>query len=281
MGKIASTLLTFLFSIPITAVGFIAIFGVPEIAQLNASPSEEVVIRDPYAQDPWGRPDNAHQNQFNNQVNSQQGGAAHQPNNQYGSAPQFQGASDSAPTWGQPASHQSQPLQQSQPDQSRNPFGHRLTNNPPAADMNRHATNTAVHLGESAPTHFAMNASPSESPANTSLASNSANTSNPFAFEPSANRPNTTETSAQMLTWAQASLRLSELGIKYHLERGDREGMFLFVCLYRPQENPQVTHRFEAEGNDPLVAVNLVINQVEEWLRQQYRGTHASNVSTF
>ena len=73
------------------------------------------------------------------------------------------------------------------------------------------------------------------------------------------------------LTWREASLKLTELGIqKYHLERGHESGMFLFVCMFSPGDDPHVLHRFEAESPDPLVAVNAVIAQVDEWLQDRY-----------
>lgn len=268
MGKIASTLLTFLFSIPITAVGFMAIFGIPEIAPLNASPSDEIVIRDPYDQDPWGQ----------QAENSQQLGTAQefpQFSTQQNQAPQ-QG--NEAPAWGLDVPAQSQQQNRSQGSGNQNPFRHQVTGH---SIQSQPAANPPNHLGENTNSNLVINHQPN-TPA--TMAANQApvRTENPFANTGTiGNHPNTTETSAQMLTWAEASARLTELGIKYHLERGDREGSFLFVCLYRPQSNPQVMHRFEAEENDPILAVNKAIGQVENWLQEQYRLTNSATASRF
>ena len=76
---------------------------------------------------------------------------------------------------------------------------------------------------------------------------------------------------ANSLSWQAASRKLTELGIeKYHLERGQNEGAFLFVCLFTPGDAPNVTHRFEAEAADPLQAVNQVLGEIDRWLQQRY-----------
>ncbi len=253
MGKFGSSLLTFLFSVPVTAVGFMAIFGVPQVTPLSASSSDDIVIRDPYDQNPWG------QQQTSEQM---------APQGQFQDAPphhslQGHNSLEGAPTWHQQNGTQPQPgnsrgFVPESPQPSSNPFGNRTAGNSaptsslgspqefpnqPASLEGRHALNTQP----GAPSH------------------------NPFS-DINSGRTNTTETSAQLLTWHQASARLAELGIqKYHLERGGQEGHFLFVCLYRPEHSPQVTHRFEAEGNDPLVATNQVISQIDNWIRKNYQ----------
>lgn len=252
MGKIGSTILTFLFSIPITAVGLMAIFGVPQLAPLNASHNNEIVIRDPYEQTPWGS------------SLGQPAGTSQQTDAPQYNANQTPQASFEAPSWGQSGTTSTPPATQG------NPFGHRMLSQAPPIPPISTPQQFPNHPGQHPAQQPGMQGQPSFTSNNLQTVSNSVQ-ANPFANGIPLNRPNTTETSAQMLTWLQASARLSELGIKYHLERGNEEGSFLFVCLYRPQDAPQVTHRFEAEGNDPLVAVNLAIGQVENWLQQQYR----------
>ena len=294
MGKIGSTLLTFLFSIPITAVGFMAIFGVPQIAPLNASPSQEMVIRDPYDQDPWGTPQlgasqpgqapvgTAAENAplYNQSMN---GGSQYRENRQgqnqfHESRPQAQ--PENAPFWNQ-QNQLSRPEPATSPSEMdssiRNPFGHRVTATAPevrpASYPEGVSTRSAFETNSNI-NGFSSASIPQQPPV---VAVN-----NPFAMSSAPTRTNTTETSAQMLNWHQASNRLAELGIeKYHLERGDQEGSFLFVCLYQPSESRHVTHRFEAEGSDPLVAVNQVLSQVNNWLEQQYRESHARASARF
>lgn len=73
------------------------------------------------------------------------------------------------------------------------------------------------------------------------------------------------------LTWTEARRRLTELGIdQFHLEPGLQRDHFLFVCLFSPGDDPRVTHRFEAEAADPLLAVQDVLSQIDGWLSQRF-----------
>jgi hypothetical protein len=80
-----------------------------------------------------------------------------------------------------------------------------------------------------------------------------------------------THPAATSLTWREASRQLNEMGIEdYHLERGGADGAFLFICSFAPAGAAHVTMRFEAESEDPLLAVADVLGQVDRWLRQRY-----------
>ncbi len=75
---------------------------------------------------------------------------------------------------------------------------------------------------------------------------------------------------SEPLTWQEAAARLAELGIRqYKLEPGERMNEFHFACSYTPKDDPRITHRFEAEATEPILAVKKVLAQIEEWL--QYR----------
>lgn len=68
------------------------------------------------------------------------------------------------------------------------------------------------------------------------------------------------------LTWQQASARLEELGIHhFDLVRGSRPGEFRFMCLVTSADDPRISRRFEAEAGDPLLAVERVLLQIENW----------------
>lgn len=68
------------------------------------------------------------------------------------------------------------------------------------------------------------------------------------------------------LTWKTAVHRLNSLGIQqYQLQPGLNEGDFLFCCSYSPNGNPRISRRFEAEANEPLKAVEKVLEQIDEW----------------
>jgi hypothetical protein len=90
----------------------------------------------------------------------------------------------------------------------------------------------------------------------------------PAAVEASAN---------SRITWRDASRQLQELGItQYHLERGQQHDTFLFVCMFSPGDSPQVTQRFEAEAHEPLAAVQAVLDQINDWLRQRFAHARAA-----
>jgi hypothetical protein len=66
--------------------------------------------------------------------------------------------------------------------------------------------------------------------------------------------------------WKAAAERLKELGIrKYRLLPQIESQKFLFACSFSLPENPRVTRRFEAEAETPLEAVQMVLQQVDEW----------------
>lgn len=68
------------------------------------------------------------------------------------------------------------------------------------------------------------------------------------------------------ITWELATQRLKELGIgKYTLEAIPSEGRYLFICQLTPANNPSVRRRFEDVADEPLLAVQKVLRQIEEW----------------
>lgn len=72
------------------------------------------------------------------------------------------------------------------------------------------------------------------------------------------------------LTWQGAVARLNELEIRnFRLEPGLQPGQFVFICSYTPADRPRLSYRFEAEGNQPLIAVDKVLEQIEEWVAGQ------------
>lgn len=68
------------------------------------------------------------------------------------------------------------------------------------------------------------------------------------------------------LTWREAVRRLNELGIhEFRLEPGSQPGEFYFACEFTPHRDARVTRRFEAEAKEPLLAVQAVLRQIDEW----------------
>lgn len=78
------------------------------------------------------------------------------------------------------------------------------------------------------------------------------------------------EQSSDGLTWREAVSRLNELGIQeFRLEPGSRRGAFYFACEFTPHRDARVTRRFEAEAAEPLLAVQAVLRQIDEWLTRR------------
>lgn len=68
------------------------------------------------------------------------------------------------------------------------------------------------------------------------------------------------------LTWQTAVQRLNDLEIRnFRLERGHRDNQFMFICSYTPSDSPRVSFRFEAEADEPMKAVEKVLEQIAEW----------------
>ena len=66
--------------------------------------------------------------------------------------------------------------------------------------------------------------------------------------------------------------KLNSLGVEhYHLERGFDQDTWLFVCLFVPGDDTRVTHRFEAESDDPDRAAEETVKQIDDWLLKRFR----------
>jgi len=81
-------------------------------------------------------------------------------------------------------------------------------------------------------------------------------------------RPAIAETEA--LTWQGAVRRLNELEIRnFRLQPGHGDNQFVFICSYTPTNSPRVSYRFEAEAEEPLKAVEKVLEQIAEWQQRR------------
>lgn len=297
-AKIASFLATLILSIPLAAIGLMAVFGIPQLVPANSGPmnARDTVIRGVQDAFQWGEKPVDHNapgfedeaprfnSEFADSYPPAQPGAGHP--NEAGRSPSQQHP------FHQDA--QNQYASNSQASPGNRPGGRFQW------DESNDAAQNAPQRGGQAPHHW------SEIPGMTSEAAtrpsmgdrNSATRSAALNDVPqSGQRPSIGgmhETGAMsatlergnpaplqngsILTWRQASAKLNDLGVKnYHLERGVSEGTFLFVCMFSPGDSPQVVHRFEAEADDPLIAVNQVLQQIDRWMRSRYA---ASNFPT-
>lgn len=81
-----------------------------------------------------------------------------------------------------------------------------------------------------------------------------------------------TASQAPQITWQQAVGQLNAMGIRdYHLKPGHRPGEFYFFCFFTPRDRPEVTIRYEAEADDPLKAVENVLQQIQGQAHQARR----------
>jgi hypothetical protein len=79
--------------------------------------------------------------------------------------------------------------------------------------------------------------------------------------------PTTPVITDPQLTWRDAVQRLNAMGIRnFRLEAGHQPSQFLFYCSYTPRDNARVSYRFEAEADEPLRAVERVLEQIDTWL---------------
>ena len=74
------------------------------------------------------------------------------------------------------------------------------------------------------------------------------------------------QTPDEQAGWQDAAQRLKKLGIrKYRLESRIDEQNFVFSCSLASPDNPRVIRRFEADADNPLEAVQHVLEQIDEW----------------
>ncbi|WP_437201366.1 hypothetical protein [Planctomicrobium sp. SH664] len=258
-AKIGSFLATLMLSVPLSAAALMAIFGVPPLSQVIASTERSKLFRGSREADSWHDLRSLDKNMEQTAI------------------------VDDAPAFGAPATARSTPIPRDDRGTSlgSSQYSHALTDSPSAR------TEPAFQQQASAGSYPAWAQAPAAGTPEYHLNGEPPRSDAPphdrFALAPSAKTgfaqdiplsPNSLRPSHEpvsQLTWRQASLRLAELGIeKYHVEAGSTEGQFLFVCVYTPHDAPHVTHRFEAEAEDPLQAVSKVLNQVDQWLRQRF-----------
>jgi len=274
-AKIAGFLATLMLSVPLAAIGLMAVFGIPQLVPANGSPSstKDHVIRGVQNAMGWG---DSNAEKADNSFT------------EFDSAPQF---GETTPDRGPPSSEYGNSRNQyASSAPARNAFDSEQSF--PSASRDRNAVRNDTPLDRvnnaQSPRHW------SDTPAmGNHGATNSAMLQQPVGFDSATSNVRSTESDARQfdrngafdsssagshatsLTWRQASLRLSEMGItKYHLERGAAEGSFLFVCMFSPGDAPHIVHRFESEADDPLVAVNQVLQQIDRWMQNRYAATN-------
>lgn len=233
-AKGGSPLTTFLFSIPLAAIPLMAIFGIPQFAPVVASPDDADDFETSSAsRDPdYRRRASDLMQPYDDRGLSEPLSDAPSYDAGNGTDVDLGGGSDSIESFDRPSG-----LPDSAPPSEASVFGEPSSGLEPDARTD-----------------------PFEPDSGWSEEEGSA-----------AATPDAARSSAGRMTWRQASGLLREMGIDdYHLEPGAAEGSFLFVCSLTPAGASNVTMRFEAESEDPLLAVGDVLGQVDRWLKQRY-----------
>jgi len=87
-----------------------------------------------------------------------------------------------------------------------------------------------------------------------------------FAADVAQSPATAAQTPDEQAGWQDAAQRLKKLGIrKYRLESRIDEQNFVFSCSLPSPDNPRVVRRFEADADNPLEAVQQVLEQIDEW----------------
>lgn len=242
-AKIGSFLATLLLSIPLAAVGLMAVFGVPQVVPAGNDPRDSL-NRGPARRSLW---------------ESITGDNFSQPDRN-----QEQVGWDDAPRF---ASNAAAPFDSRQPVA---PAGHSLIQNPPPAN--------SAPLAAQPPHYLSIPEAPPRNPPAGAGGGNFGMTPREAALADARLAPveNIAPVGNQpQLNWQQAQLQLTQLGIDdFHVTRGASPGSFLVACAYAPPESPQVVHRFEAEASDPLVAANRVLGQIQRWMETRLQAAN-------
>jgi hypothetical protein len=257
-AKIASFLATLVLSVPLAAIGLMAVFGIPQLVPAVAGPDKPSLVRNVQNALAW---------------KSQDSEAPPAVSTDLGDAPSY-GTSHTAAAWpvGNDADRLNRDVPSATPERGRmtDPFSPAARQPATAAAQSPRHWSDLSSMAEQAP-RSAANAPVQVASLEQPRAPFASSAVKPAAFTQQQNPA----LSGPTLNWREASLRLHDLGIRdYHLERGASESSFLFVCVFSPGDAPQVVHRFEAEAEDPLVAVNQVLNQVDGWMRGRFAASN-------
>lgn len=230
-SRAGSTFVTFLMSIPVAAAGLVALFGMPPLSSVIAATR--------------GLNDKIQS------LNSEDGESQKSPESQF-----EDWDADSAPGWsdqGTDAAKLSGKSKKKSGDQDElgfSKFPSEESEDRPRNDRNR--SSDIKKQDEIAPLDFSKPSSREKS-RDKSIDLKDDKSTSPASMK-------------------ESLKKLNSLGVKhYHLERGADQDTWLFVCLFSPGDDTRVTHRFEAESEDPEGAVSETLKQIDGWLLKRFR----------
>ena len=244
-SKAGSTFLTFLVSIPLAAMGLMAVFGVPPLASVIAATRGLSDAKRDFEEDDRGSR-GARQDQFEDWDAS------------------------TAPDWKAEGTDLTNVEGDSPEAGDRDDLGFSKLPRPGDEADSRDSLQGRTHSPKMEFTGTAsMEGASAESRPTRPLLS-SRGGSNPETSEFAMN--SSLDRSTRPTSMKDSLKKLNSLGVKhYHLERGVDLDTWLFVCLFVPGDDARVTHRFEAESDDPDLAAAETVQQIDSWLLKRFR----------
>lgn len=241
-SRAGSTFVTFLVSIPLAAMGLMAVFGVPPLASVIAASRGLSDANRGFSEDDRG--------------------GRHSGDNQF-----EDWDSGTAPEWKADGTDPTDIAQDTGETPDRDDLG--FSKLPRAEDRNDPRDS---RQGRPRSTREAFGASEpaEESSAKASSLLSPREGAKQRASEFALNSSG--DLDSRPVSMKDSLKKLNSLGVKhYHLERGVDQDTWLFVCLFVPGDDTRVTRRFEAESDDPDRAAEETVKQIDDWLLKRFR----------
>ncbi len=244
-SRAGSTFLTFLVSIPLAAMGLMAVFGVPPLASVIAASRGLTDTKRDFEEAGKGSRSSS-QSQFEDWDS--------------GTAP-------TAPEWKADATDQTDLEGDGHTGDTRDDLGFTQL---PRLGTASEIKDSRKGRSRSPRQEFADSEAPkaAQAASRSLLSPRGGSKTSPSEF--AMNSP--LDRNSPPIAMKDSLKKLNSLGVKhYHLERGVDQDTWLFVCLFVPGDDARVTHRFEAESDDPDRAAEETVKQIDNWLLQRFR----------
>lgn len=240
-SRAGSTVLTFLMSIPVAAVGLMAVFGVPPLSSVIAASRGNHDINLGFEED----------DRSTRSGRSERGTTDEE-------APSWSD-SDSETDLGSVTDIESDETERDDLGFSRSESkgGRKRSSSPLADARSSESDNDALRFDDEKPE------TEKSSSKSRGLKRDAAN---PFPEDaPTSSR-------GSRVSMKESLKKLNSLNVKkYHLVPGSEPNTWLFVCMFAPGDDQKVIHRFESEDADPDQAVAKTVEQIDAWLLKRFK----------